>query len=111
MDVTFCAAVETTSSPKRLFAEASKLSTRAHLLQLYSPLCRLAALPRKPSVAWANVVVSPDSASDFSSPPATPGTPSIISKNANKKHVGEELDARALAAFCLEEIGKEIGVQ
>ena len=104
-------AVESTSSPTLLFAEASKRSTRAHLLQLYSPLCRLATLPRKPPVAWLNSVITTDAESDFSSAPETPATPSVIGRSTSKKHGGEELDARALATLCLEEIGREIGVQ
>ena len=103
--------VEATSSPALLFAEASKRSTRAHLLQLYSLLCRLAALPRKPPVAWINSLVAADVAGNLSSPPMTPATPSVIGRSTNKKHAGEELDARSLATLCLEEIGREIGVQ
>ncbi|KAL5513923.1 hypothetical protein ACEPAG_2684 [Sanghuangporus baumii] len=109
---TFCSeqpAVGANLSPPQLFAEATKRSTIAHLFQLYTPICQIAALSRNPPVAWAPVLLNGASpkgapASDFKS-----GRTSFVGANATYGNA-EELDGRTLASACLAEIGKEIGV-
>ncbi|EJC99516.1 uncharacterized protein FOMMEDRAFT_142756 [Fomitiporia mediterranea MF3/22] len=104
--------VEANLSPPQLFAEASKRSNKAHLFHLYTPLCQIAALPRKPPVAWAPVFSDGGMKKGGSSLPATdpqPGKVSLVATNAESPDV-EELDARELASACLAEIGRELGV-
>ncbi|THH10921.1 hypothetical protein EW145_g989 [Phellinidium pouzarii] len=99
--------VEPNLLPSQLFAEATKRSTKAHLFQLYTPLCRIAALPRKPPVAWAGAfMLDPTMEKNAGS---IPMKVSLVSENANSNEV-EELDARELALSCLKEIGRELGV-
>ena len=79
-------------SPARLIADAVQRSTKAHLFQLYPVLCEITASPRKTPAAWM----------------ASHGT-----KPSDGEADGavEELDARTLARQCLNEIGKEMGME
>ncbi|KAL5521903.1 MON2 [Sanghuangporus sanghuang] len=112
---TFCSeqpAVEANLSPPQLFAEATKRSSIAHLFQLYTPICQIAALSRNPPVAWAPVLLYGASPKGNSSPLATDsksGRSSFVAANATSGNA-EELDGRTLASACLAEIGKEMRV-
>jgi hypothetical protein len=73
----------TDMSPSQLIADAARRSTKAHLFQLYPMLCEIASSSRT-AIAWMSVAEGGDV---------------------------EELEARNLAAQCLIELGKEMGMQ
>lgn len=85
-----------------------KRSTKAHLFQLFGPLCQIAALPRKPPVAWVSVSKA-DSENSLSEASATSPKQSRVAE-ASRNATIEELDARKLASLCLQSIGEELGV-
>ncbi|KAI5120993.1 hypothetical protein M0805_000454 [Coniferiporia weirii] len=94
-----------------LFKEATKRSTIAHLFHLYTPLCQIAALPRKPPAVWTGAFTLDASVGKDGRPAPVKAGPkgSLIAENVSSGDI-EELDTRRLASLCLEEIGRELGV-
>ncbi|KAH8111570.1 hypothetical protein DFH11DRAFT_1791651 [Phellopilus nigrolimitatus] len=112
---TYCSeqpGVEANIFSSQLFAESTKRSSKAHLFQLYGPICQIAALPRNLPMAWTGAL-QPNKWKDGQSPPTANGGRNVkLSLIAEKAGSGDmdELDARKLALSCLEEIGREMGV-
>jgi len=92
----------------QMISDSVKRSTKAHLFQLYDPLCQIAASPRKPPVAWVFVskTLPNSSLSELDAPSPKHSRVAEASRNA----IVEERDARKVASLCLESIGKELGV-
>lgn len=84
-----------------VFSEARKRSTRAHIFELYGPLCRIAALPRKTPTAWTR------SFKTTWREEVNSRKVSLVAENATIEKAAQ-LDARELALSCLEELGKEL---
>lgn len=82
-----------------MLAEAGKRSWIAHLFHFYGPLCQIVAIPQRLPTAWV--------ALDLLKPTATSHEVEIVAVPNRKDTRDEELDARRLAAACLEEIGNE----
>ena len=112
-------AIDSSFNPSQLIADSVKRSTKAHLFQLYSSLCSIAALPRPTPVAWVSVSKTFSGDGDL----RTARTDSVIAVStdvtatktsrvaeASRSAKVEELDARKVASLCLECIGKELGV-
>ena len=89
-------------SVSELFAEARKRSTRAHIIELYGPICRIAALSRKAPLAWTGPFIMTRSEDNSQTVKL-----SFVAENATVEKT-EQSDARELALSCLEEIGKEL---
>lgn len=92
-------------SVSELFAEARKRSTRAHIIELYGPICRIAALSRKAPLAWTGPFIMARNEDNYKLVKL-----SFVAENATAEKT-EQSDARELALSCLEEIGKELSGQ
>ncbi|KAJ8520264.1 hypothetical protein ONZ45_g2894 [Pleurotus djamor] len=97
--------IDTSLSPAALVADAVKRSSVAHLFHLYSILCEIGSLPRKPPTTW---VSSPKGQRTPVPPPRT--TVPIPPQRQPSTGTPVEMDARSLARECLRTIGRELGV-
>lgn len=89
-------ALDVSSTPSLLIADAVKRSAVAHLFHFYGVLCEIASIPRKTPSTWA---ISPMAAG-------------ISPLNGHTENINGavQLDARDLSRQCLKEVGKEMGV-
>ena len=81
-----------------------KRSTKAHLFHFYHILCEIVAIPRKTPTIWTEVYEDDESGKDV--------VKGVVTRRSSTSPGWQavELDARAIAKACLDEIGLEIGL-
>ncbi|KDR71626.1 hypothetical protein GALMADRAFT_254004 [Galerina marginata CBS 339.88] len=95
------------NNPRELVADSVKRSVVAHLFHFYPTLCEIASIPRRsPTEIRGNL----HAMTLNSSAVTTNGSVNGKTTNEDVKVSFPELDARAVAAACLKEVGREMGV-
>jgi hypothetical protein len=120
---------DSTASPTSHLSDAIKRGPRAHLFQLYPLLCKVVSIKNEGPVAWISVSNSSSPLMGIPLPTPAPSptrqASDSLAQNQSRSpsHAGVEsiestqgqyqvikLDAKELAAKCLEELGKEMGL-